>query len=61
MLEKLKCVKKIQIKREIDCNLFSDFTNGSEICLKQDQLDGNEMNSYHCTQTSIFTIRKIFS
>ena len=61
MLEKLKCVKKLQMKRELDCDLFSDFTNGSELCYNQDNLDGNEINSYHCTQTSIFTIRKIFS
>jgi hypothetical protein len=61
MLERLKCVKKLQMKRELDCDLFSGFTNGAEMCQNDDYLDGNEMNSYYCTQTSIFTIRKIFS
>lgn len=64
MLETLKCVQKFVLKKEISCNLFSDFNNGS-VKIDSDSenetnLDGDETFTYYCSQNSIFTIKKVF-
>ena len=62
MLERLKCVKKIVLKKETSCDLFSDFNNGSFRFDSQEdsRLEGDETFAYHCIQNSIFTIKKVF-
>ena len=61
MLEKMRLVTKTVLSVEEDCNLFSDFQNGS---VRLDDLDlakGNEIHTYSCTQNSIFLIKKLFN
>lgn len=60
MLEHLKCVKKIALKNENVCDLLSDFNNGSRKIINEQDLDGDEINSYYLNQSSIFNIKKIF-
>lgn len=60
MLEKCKCIGKIYLKKEVECNLFSNFQNGSERVLNEEDLDGDEIISYYCKPNSIFTIKKLF-
>ena len=60
MLERLKCVEKIVLKAENECNLFSDFTNGSSRSQDDQQVDGNELMCFTCTQESIFILKKLF-
>lgn len=68
MLRKLKCVNRIILKRENDCDLFSDFTNGSKFITENEdecdeliELNGDEVYCYSLTQNSIFTFKKVFS
>jgi hypothetical protein len=66
MLEQLKCVSKNVLKREVDCDLFSDFTNGSRhVSTDQDDddddLDGDEIFTYYLNANSIFTFKRVFS
>ena len=62
MLERLRCLTKIILKKETNCNLFSDFNNGSfKIDNEEDtRLNGDEIFNYYCSQNSIFTIKKVF-
>ncbi len=70
MLEKLKCIQKFILKKEMICDLFSNFNNGSfkietkstenEQDNDDDLLEGNETFTYYCSQNSIFTIKKVF-
>lgn len=66
MLEKLKCVQKLTLKRELDCDLFSDFTNGSceLVATDYDENDpdllGDETFAYYLNQNSMFTFKKVF-
>jgi hypothetical protein len=61
MLQQLKCVKCSVFKRESECDLFSDFTNGScEMTENDDDLMGNEIFAYYLNQNSMFTFKKVF-
>jgi hypothetical protein len=65
ILERLKCVERMLLKEESECNLFSDFTNGSNLFDQQKEesmlhLQGNEIRCYNCTREAIFIIRKVF-
>ncbi|RNA44784.1 General transcription factor 3C polypeptide [Brachionus plicatilis] len=60
MLEHLKCVKKLTLKNENLCDLFSDFNNGSTKIDQIDDMQGDEIHNYYLTQNSIFNIKKIF-
>ena len=60
MLERLKCVRKLTFRKEKECDLFSDFNNGSAKVSNEDELDGDEICCYCCTQNSVFTIKKVF-
>ncbi|CAF0999107.1 unnamed protein product [Brachionus calyciflorus] len=60
MLERLKCVKKITLKKENSCDLFSDFNNGSYKITDDDGIQGNELHNYYLNQSSIFNIKKVF-
>jgi hypothetical protein len=60
MLEQLKCVRKCVLSKENDCDLFSDFNNGSKIVLSENDQIGNEIFTYFCSQNSIFILKKVF-
>ena len=60
MLEKCKCIGKIYLKKETTCDLFSNFRNGSDRVINDEDLDGDEMAYYNCKPNSIFTIKKLF-
>ncbi len=60
MLEKCKCIGKTYLKKEENCDLSSDFLNGSKKILNEENLDGNELTTYDCRPNSIFTIKKLF-
>ena len=67
MLEQLKCVRKIVLKKETKCDLFSDFNNGSFKFADDENnenieqnMNGDETFTYYCSQNSIFTVKKVF-
>ena len=60
MLERIKCVSKRTLKRQSQCDLFSDFTNGSDEIVDEAELLGNELFVYYLRQNSMFTFKKVF-
>ena len=62
MLERLKCVQRVILKKEFECDLFSDFTNGSSRIQESqsDEMNGDEIFSYNSTKNSIFILRQVF-
>lgn len=62
MLEQLNCVAKVVLRREIKCDLESDFTNTSkQLDPSVADLRGDETYAYYLNQNSIFTFKNVFA